>query len=506
MKEQLMKAMMNRGGKGNQPQVKQNIEPPKQNVEPPKQNIQPPKPTIQPAKPNIQTQVKPPSVVPVPNLKVPVPTVGGGGGKIPPAPLIPKAPPIPTVNKVNPPKPVTTIQPQKQGKKLNLQEELALKKGGLKKVEVKEYVSPALKKDNEGGSTSSSSSGGGGMKEQLMKAMMNIGGKGNQPKKMQELPKKNIPTTNTIENKPTIKPPEKTTNTTNPPGKLQNKFPIPEQKVEVKKPQTKPETNISTSFQQKKPDISKGGGFQAMRNFLANRMAPSSSKQSSETKEPSKPIVEVASSSTTGKMDINALISGMSKKMEGNSSSKNTTTEKIETPKVIGGSGPGIPPPPIKITNGIKAPINPPSISALKVPSVKAPIPQKVPNPPSTIPQVKAPSVPVPNITVPVPTVGGGGKVPIPPPIPKAPPIPQAPNVNVSKQVPQKTVPAKKQLSMAEEMAKLKLKKVETQEKFGLKAQKENSSKSGSNSNTSSSGGNNFFAQLSAVKLKKVGK
>jgi hypothetical protein len=271
-----------------------------------------------------------------------------------------------------------------------------------------------------------------------------------------------------------------------------------------------------------------------MRNMLANRMAPPST--SSKPKEPSKPIVEVASSSTTGKMDINALISGMSKKMEGSSNTKTVSSAPMETPKVVEGKGKGIPPPPILLPPSKAPNIQPPKETTPKVPTVKTPLsvpkpkvevaskgnqkvigrgPQSgVPSVPSapkmapSVPQPKPPSsVPVPNITVPTPTVGGKGNVPKPPPIPKAPPIPPVPKVNVPKATePKKTAPPKKQLSMAEEIAKMKLKKVETQEKFGLKAQKESQAAGNSGSSSSAASGNSFFAQLSAVKLKKVGK
>ncbi len=508
-----------------------------------------PKPPTNIPKPPVNVP-KPPSTVPVPNLSVPVPVVGNKG-KVPPAPVIPKAPPIPQAPKVVA-QPVAA-KPKSTGKKLSLAEELAQRKGGLKKVEVKEYVSPALKKGDEdgGSSTSDSGSGGGGMRAELMKAMKNRGG-GKAPQtqpQTQPQVKSNIQNTqpsqqtmpgfqrSNIQNTNKSFQPTQSNITSNTNEKVQNKFPTnttsTQPKVEPQKPKVEASSNISSNSQSTK--FGGGGGFAAMRNMLANRMAPAST--SSKPKEPSKPIVEVASSSTTGKMDINALISGMSKKMEGSSNTKTVSSAPMETPKVVEGKGKGIPPPPILLPPSKAPNIQPPKETTPKVPTVKTPLsvpkpkvevssqgnqkvigrgPQSgVPSVPSapkmgpSVPQPKPPSsVPVPNITVPTPTVGGGkGNVPKPPPIPKAPPIPPVPKVNVPKATePKKTAPPKKQLSMAEEIAKMKLKKVETQEKFGLKAQKESQAAGNSGSSSTAASGNSFFAQLSAVKLKKVGK
>ena len=521
---------------------------PKPPINQPKSASNVPKPPTNIPKPPVNVP-KPPSTVPVPNLSVPVPVVGNKG-KVPPAPLIPKAPPIPQAPKVVS-QPVAA-KPKSTGKKLSLAEELAQKKGGLKKVEVKEYVSPALKKGDEdgGSSTSDSGSGGGGMMAELMKAMKNRGGKGPQPQpQTKPQVKSNIQNTqpsqqtmpgfqrSNIQNTNKSFQPTQSNTTSNTNEKLQNKFPTnitsTQPKVEPQKPKVETSSNISSNSQSTK--FGGGGGFAAMRNMLANRMAPAST--SSKPKEPSKPIVEVASSSTTGKMDINALISGMSKKMEGSSNTKTVSSAPMETPKVVEGKGKGIPPPPILLPPSKAPNIQPPKETTPKVPTAKTPLsvpkpkvevasqgnqkiigrgPQTgVPSVPSapkmapSVPQPKPPSsVPVPNITVPTPTVGGGkGNVPKPPPIPKAPPIPPVPKVNVPKATePKKTAPPKKQLSMAEEIAKMKLKKVETQEKFGLKAQKESQAAGKSGSSSTAASGNSFFAQLSAVKLKKVGK
>ena len=488
-----------------------NIPKPPTNIpQPPKQSTNIP----QPPQLNTNNIPKPPTNIPQPPKIPPVPVaINAGKGKVPVAPPIPKAPPIPinNTNVVKQPPP----QPKKNtGKPLSLAEELAKKKNALKKVEIKDYVSPALKKGDEGGGNNSGNSGG-GMRDELMRAM--------------KLRKNPNPQSNINQNN--NNPQKQKTNN------IPEKLPINQTKVEPPKPKVEPpkqnvepqKVNNSNSGQPIK--IGGSGGFAAMRNMLANRMAPPSQKP----KEPPKPIIEVASSSTTGKMDIKALISGMSKKMEGGSSGTTTTTPvvvstPIVTPTVIGGKGPGIPPPPIPLTvpkaptggnipkvpvvkpSTVPVPKGPPSVPVPKgppsVPVPKGPPSVPVPKGPPSVPVPKGPpSVPVPKgpPSVPVPTTTGG-KVPIPPPIPKAPPIPPAPKITTNKvTAPTKAPPAKKQLSMAEEMAKLKLKKVETKEKFGIKAQKESNS-SGGGSTSSSAGGNSFFAQLTSVKLKKVNK
>ena len=521
-----------------------NIPKPPTNIpQPPKQSTNIP----QPPQLNTNNIPKPPTNIPQPPKIPPVPVaINAGKGKVPVAPPIPKAPPIPinNTNVVKQPPP----QPKKNtGKPLSLAEELAKKKNALKKVEIKDYVSPALKKGDEGGGNNSGNSGG-GMRDELMRAMKlrknpnpqsNINQNNNNPQKQKtnNIPEKlPINQTKVEPPKPKVEPPKPKVEPPKPkvePPKPKVEPPKPKveppkQNVEPPKPKVEPpkqnvepqKVNNSNSGQPIK--IGGSGGFAAMRNMLANRMAPPSQKP----KEPPKPIIEVASSSTTGKMDIKALISGMSKKMEGGSSGTTTTTPvvvstPIVTPTVIGGKGPGIPPPPIPLTvpkaptggNIPKVPVVKPSTVPVpkgppSVPVPKGPPSVPVPKGPPSVPVPKGPpSVPVPKgpPSVPVPTTTGG-KVPIPPPIPKAPPIPPAPKITTNKvTAPTKAPPAKKQLSMAEEMAKLKLKKVETKEKFGIKAQKESNS-SGGGSTSSSAGGNSFFAQLTSVKLKKVNK
>ena len=558
-------------------QVNSNIPQPPQinpnNIQPPTNNIQPLKPTTNiPQAPKIPTNIpEPPKNIPqAPNVPKapPIPVVvSSGKGKVPQAPPIPKAPPIP-VNNTNVVKQPPPQQKKNTGKPLSLAEELAKKKNALKKVEMKEYVSPALKKNDENSGNDSGSSGG-GMRGELMRAMKF---RQNPKPQLNNNQNKNItqnPTTNNIQGKlpinqpkveppktkvepPKVEPPKPKIETTQPkvePPKTKVEPPkVEPPKPKVEPPKTKvepPKTNQESSKKNNSNTsqtmkFGNSGGFAAMRNMLANRMAPPSQKP----KEPPKPIIEVASSSNTAKMDIKALISGMSKKMEGGSSGTTTTTPvvvsgPVVTPTVVGGKGPGIPPPPIPLTSGtvpkppstVPVPKAPTTVPVPKAPTTvpvpKAPTTVPVPKPPSTVPVPKPPStvpvpkppstvpvpkppstvpVPKPPSTVPVPTMTGG-KVPLPPPIPKAPPIPMAPKTTVTQvKAPAKAPPAKKQLSMAEEMAKLKLKKVETKEKFGLNAQKQSNSSSGGGSNTSSSGGNSFFAQLTSVKLKKINK
>ena len=570
------------------PKIPTNIpEPPKNIPQAPKipTNIPEPPKNI-PQAPKIPTNIpEPPKNIPqAPNVPKapPIPVVvSSGKGKVPQAPPIPKAPPIP-VNNTNVVKQPPPQQKKNTGKPLSLAEELAKKKNALKKVEMKEYVSPALKKNDENSGNDSGSSGG-GMRGELMRAMKF---RQNPKPQLNNNQNKNItqnPTTNNIQGKlpinqpkvepPKVEPPKPKIETTQPkveppktkvePPKVEppkpkveppktkveppkNKVEPPKTKVEPPKTKVEPPKTNQESSKKNNSNTSQtmkfgnSGGFAAMRNMLANRMAPPSQKP----KEPPKPIIEVASSSNTAKMDIKALISGMSKKMEGGSSGTTTTTPvvvsgPVVTPTVVGGKGPGIPPPPIPLTSGtvpkppstVPVPKAPTTVPVPKAPTTvpvpKAPTTVPVPKPPSTVPVPKPPStvpvpkppstvpvpkppstvpVPKPPSTVPVPTMTGG-KVPLPPPIPKAPPIPMAPKTTVTQvKAPAKAPPAKKQLSMAEEMAKLKLKKVETKEKFGLNAQKQSNSSSGGGSNTSSSGGNSFFAQLTSVKLKKINK
>ena len=150
MRSQLMKQMMLRGKKTTAP-----TNPTPATTAPP-QNKPPmgmmgghPGPKHEPPKP------APKKEEPKPKVNAPPPKMGAGG--------VPLPPPIPKIAIVTPSKTSSSSKPSKSNDKpIDLAAEIAKKKGGLKKVEVKEYVSPALKKQEEGGSSSSSSAPGGG--------------------------------------------------------------------------------------------------------------------------------------------------------------------------------------------------------------------------------------------------------------------------------------------------------------------------------------------------------
>ena len=176
--------------KGNVP------EPPKGNIpEPPKGNIpEPPKGNIPPPpKGNIPPPPKG-NIPPPPTGNIPVPPPGNfpkpGEGSVP----IP--PPIPAITPV---KPVdTNSSSSSSNQPLDLAAELALRKGGLKKVERKEYVPKALRKQGE--EEDVPAGGGNDMRSQLLARMKGFGSS----KKTSAAVPKDPPKK---EEKPEIKPP-----------------------------------------------------------------------------------------------------------------------------------------------------------------------------------------------------------------------------------------------------------------------------------------------------------
>ena len=104
--------------------------------------------TSQPQK-NISIPVK--KEEPKPVVNAPPPKMGKGGVPIPPP--IPKVVPIVSNTKSKP-----ETKSKVKEKPLDLAAEIAARKGGLKKVETKEYVPPALKKPGENNTNSTSSS------------------------------------------------------------------------------------------------------------------------------------------------------------------------------------------------------------------------------------------------------------------------------------------------------------------------------------------------------------
>ena len=95
--------------------------------------------TSQPQK-NISIPVK--KEEPKPVVNAPPPKMGKGGVPIPPP--IPKVVPIVSNTKSKP-----ETKSKVKEKPLDLAAEIAARKGGLKKVETKEYVPPALRKEED---------------------------------------------------------------------------------------------------------------------------------------------------------------------------------------------------------------------------------------------------------------------------------------------------------------------------------------------------------------------
>ena len=100
---------------------------------------------------NISIPVKKEEPKPKPDVNAPPPKMGKGGVPIPPP--IPKVVPIVSNTKSKP-----ETKSKVKEKPLDLAAEIAARKGGLKKVETKEYVPPALKKPGENNTNSTSSS------------------------------------------------------------------------------------------------------------------------------------------------------------------------------------------------------------------------------------------------------------------------------------------------------------------------------------------------------------
>ena len=159
------------------------VQPPKPSFQPPKPSFQPPKPAPKPTPKKSEPAYVPPAKEPSPP-KVTFLDKGKGSGKAPPPP-----PPPPMIhNEFNPEfakkaKEEAAKQPKKTSSRpVDLAAELAAKKKNLAKVEVKEYVSPALQKQGEGGGDDGAAAyGGNSMMAAIMakrNAMKKIGGGG----------------------------------------------------------------------------------------------------------------------------------------------------------------------------------------------------------------------------------------------------------------------------------------------------------------------------------------
>ena len=245
--------------------------------------------------------------------------------------------------------------------------ELAAKKNNLAHVEVKEYVSPALQKPEEGGGAPQT---GNSMMAMIMaqrNKMKNVGGAGKTTSTTNAAtaPKRPSAAINPVNNSTVTKPPSSipnaqkrgsafpavATNTASKP--TTNTAPKPSTNTAPKFPPSgpKPATNTGSA----KPPIKNagggGGGFAAKMAALQARMggggaggghsgATSSTPASTG---PSKPIVELCEGNTK-RMDINKVIGNLEKEKK-KQASKSSSSKPVEV-KVVSGKGKGIPPPP----------------------------------------------------------------------------------------------------------------------------------------------------------------
>ena len=322
------------------------------------QQLEPPKPIVKPpAKKRQSEQIQPltglefpkkekkekekkatlPPPEPVPEVAEPEPTAPEPAPSEPTVTFVssapsggPPPPPPPLIHI-----PTTAVQHKDSGpsKKatgpIDLAAELAAKKNKLTHVEVKEYKSPALKKEGE--EESSSSGGPGGMMAMILaqkNAMKKVGGAG--PTKTAPLPTAPKPVTTAP--KPVTTAPKPVTT-------------APKPVTTAPKPavENKPKPKFTPAPGGAKPPMKMGGGgFAAMQAMLAGRMAP---QKKPEAEAPKKPIVELAKGSTCGKMDMSKLIGNLSKNME----TANKKAEKQEAATVVfldSGKPTAAPPPP----------------------------------------------------------------------------------------------------------------------------------------------------------------
>ena len=296
--------------------------------EPPEEEPEPVKSTP-PPKASKKEDSKPPKVV------------SGKGAGVPPPP--PPPPPPPKVATV------PTAQKASSSKPVDLAAELAAKKNNLAHVEVKDYVSPALQKPEEGGAPQTGNS--------MMAAIM---AKRNQMKKIGGTGAGGGAST-------TVKPPPKpsapkpggTTITAHKPnasgvggGPKPGPKPVthtaPKTTVGAPKPGPKPATG-GAKPPMKMGGAGGGGAFAAKMAALQARMgggagggSSSASSSTPASSGPSKPIVELCEGNTK-RMDINKVIGNLEKEKKKQSATKLSAPPP---PKVVAGKGKGIPPPP----------------------------------------------------------------------------------------------------------------------------------------------------------------
>ena len=451
MRSQLMRQMMNRGKKTTAPSnpVPTTTTAPSQ----PK-----PKPVTKQVSPQKPEPVKAPANVPPPKM--------GSGG-------VPLPPPIPKGAIVVPSK--TSSKPSKSNDKpLDLAAEIAKKKNNLQKVEVKEYVPPALRKP--GDEPSESSGGGNDMRSQLMRQMMNRGKKTtaptnpspapSQPKPMMGMPKpQQAPTHKHEDPKPAPKKPEP-----------------------VKAPANVPPPKMGSGGVPLPPPIPKGA-----------IVVPSKSSSSKPSKSNDKPIdlaAEIAKKKGgLKKVEVKEYVPPALRKPgdepSESSGGGNDMRSQLMKQMMLRGKKTTAP------TNPTPATTAPPQNKPLMGMMGGHPGPKH--EPPKPAPKKEEPK---PKVNAPPPKMGAGG-VPLPPPIPKIAIV--TPSKTSSSSKPSKS--NDKPIDLAAEIAKKKggLKKVEVKEYVSpaLKKQEEGGS---SSSSSAPGGGNPFFAQLAAIKLKKIGK
>ena len=249
-------------------------------------------------------------------------------GVPPPPPPPPPPPQPPTIATIKSSAPTSS-------KPIDLAAELAAKKKSLSKVETKDLSVPNIQKSD------SSSSGQTG--NSMMAAIM---AKRSAMKKVSTLqtPSSNVPKSNIPPKKP-VEPPKKPNINTNNTKKTQTntvKPPVSKPATNTNKPVTsgaKPQKKTGPGTAGEKPPMKMGGGgFAAMRNMLANRMAPQNQIKKEEG--PKKPIVELASGSNVPRMNLSKLMASLESNMAKN---EDTSSGPVE---IISGSGPGVPPPP----------------------------------------------------------------------------------------------------------------------------------------------------------------
>jgi len=312
---------------------------------------------------NVDSQPKPAaSSSKVQQASTPMKVTSNKGKGIPPPP--PPPPPQPPPPKVAP----SAASKSSSSKPVDLAAELAAKKNNLQHVEVKDYVSPALKSPEEGGGAAAT---GNSMMAMIMaqrNQMKKVGGAG--------APK---PNTSTASKPAVTRPPGRASAfppaMNNPPAtkpaaaapnmqKRGSAFPaatgVPPKPATSTGPKpggvSKPTTSGSkppTSTGGAKPPISTGGGggFAAKMAALQARMAGGGGGGSSSTSSstpastgPAKPIVELCEGNTK-RMDIGKLIGNLEKEKK-KTSAKSSGLSKVTPVKVVEGKGKGIPPPP----------------------------------------------------------------------------------------------------------------------------------------------------------------